>query len=305
LIFFQHRACFRAIGDVPVRKDDAMNVMTATMPQGDTATEIGGVSQMQAAQIHAVLGTPRSAAPVSGDLLPPLWHWAAFPPTAPMCDLGPDGHPVSAGILPPAGQTRRMWAGGALRFAAPLRIGEPLERRSRIRSVTRKDGKSGPMTVMTVDHAIYGAAGLAVEERQDIVYLPMPESYAPPRKLPMPERPVLRHVAPMSETLLFRFSAITFNAHRIHYDQAYATQVEHYPGLVVHGPLQALLLCDAARRHVGRAPAQFDYRGVHPMFHQEALDIVGTDGEDGELLLFTGQGGHQGMQASATWEGTV
>ncbi|WP_420588021.1 FAS1-like dehydratase domain-containing protein [Marivita sp.] len=115
---------------------------------------------------------------------------------------------------------RRMWAGGALKFYGPtLRIGDPLERRSSIRSVTEKEGSSGPMVFVTVDHAIYGPSGLAIEERQDIVYLEIPDTYAPPKKKPLPTAPV--EEIDTTETLLFRYSAVTFNAHRIHYDLAY------------------------------------------------------------------------------------
>lgn len=282
-----------------------MDQINAKAWEGRTKTETGGITPLMAAQIHATLGSPRHAPPATGDALPPLWHWCAFPPTAPMAELGRDGHPATGGFLPRLGLDRRMWAGGSLTFYAPLRVGEVLEQRSAIRSVVEKDGKAGRMVFVTVDHAIYGERGLAVEERQDIVYLAIPESYAPPGKLPVPDKPVLHSVAPMSETLLFRYSAITFNAHRIHYDLSYAQQVEHYPGLVVHGPLQATLLMQAACDHMGRRPVQFDFRGVHPMFHGEALDIMATEDEDGSLTLCTGQNGHQGMQATAIWEGTV
>jgi len=222
-----------------------------------------------------------------------------------MDELGADGHPALGQFLPPSDLRRRMWAGGSLNFYAPLRVGERLQRRSVLRSVKQKEGKTGPMMFVQVDHKVYGERGLAVEERQDIVYLQIPSSYAPPAKQPLPVAPVLHRVVPMSETLLFRYSAITFNAHRIHYDQAYAREIEHYPGLVVHGPLQATLLMQAACAHKGRCPVQFDFRGVHPVFHGDALDIMATEDEDGNLALCTGQAGHQGMQAHAMWEGTL
>ncbi len=273
--------------------------------EGRSQTDEGGISAGMAAQIHATLGAPRTPAPAAGQNLPPLWHWCAFPPTAPMDELGADGHPALGQFLPPSDLRRRMWAGGSLNFYAPLRVGERLQRRSVLRSVKEKQGKTGPMMFVQVDHQVYGERGLAVEERQDIVYLQIPNSYAPPAKQPLPVDPVLHRVVPMSETLLFRYSAITFNAHRIHYDQAYARDVEHYPGLVVHGPLQATLLMQAACAHKGRCPVQFDFRGVHPVFHGDALDIMACEDEDGNLALCTGQAGHQGMQAHAMWEGTL
>ena len=273
--------------------------------EGRSQTDEGGISAGMAAQIHATLGAPRTPAPGTGQNLPPLWHWCAFPPTAPMDELGADGHPALGQFLPPSDLRRRMWAGGSLNFYAPLRVGERLQRRSVLRSVKEKQGKTGPMMFVQVDHKVYGERGLAVEERQDIVYLQIPNSYAPPAKQPLPVDPVLHRVVPMSETLLFRYSAITFNAHRIHYDQAYARDVEHYPGLVVHGPLQATLLMQAACAHKGRCPVQFDFRGVHPVFHGDALDIMACEDEDGNLALCTGQAGHQGMQAHAMWEGTL
>ncbi|QBF30056.1 MaoC family dehydratase N-terminal domain-containing protein [Thalassococcus sp. S3] len=265
----------------------------------------GGVSEILAAQLHATLSDKGGKAPAQGDPLPPLWHWSAFPPTATMAELGSDGHPPVGGFLPPVKLPRRMWAGGSLRFRAPIKVGEHLTRQSSIRSVTKKEGAGGPMVFVSVDHLIFGRAGLAIEERQDIVYLNIPDEYKSPRKLPVPDHPVLHRVMPMTETLLFRYSAVTFNAHRIHYDLPYATMVEHYPGLVVHGPLQAQLLCQAACHYRGRVPDHFDFRGVHPMFHGQTLDIMAIEADAGSLQLFTGQEGHQGMQATALWQGTV
>ncbi|MGX9353004.1 FAS1-like dehydratase domain-containing protein [Shimia sp. W99] len=270
---------------------------------GRTETALGGVSPQRAAQMHATLGSRNTAAPRDGDLLPPLWHWAAFPPAIPMEELGEDGHPMLGDFLPPVNLKRRMWAGGMLRFRAPLRVGDKLQRSSLVRDIAEKVGAAGPMVFVTVDHQIFGPAGLAIEERQDIVYLQIPESYDPPKKRAMPEAPVLRQDHATPATLLFRYSALTFNAHRIHYDLDYAREVEHYPGLVVHGPLQATLLMQAACAHKGRVPDDFHFRGVHPMFAGNDLAIAAVE-EEGALTLCTGQGGHQGMQATAIWEDT-
>ena len=282
-----------------------MDQLNVTAWEGRTDVQSGSVTEGLAGQINATLNRAGTAAPRTGDLLPPLWHWSAFPPMAAMAELGADGHPPVGGFLPPVRLPRRMWAGGALRFQAPLRVGDHLERRSTIRAVREKMGKTGPMVFVSVDHRIYGRAGLAIAERQDIVYLDFPQQFTPPAKIAMPEKPAVHKVIPVSETLLFRYSAVTFNAHRIHYDLPYAETVEKYPGLVVHGPLQAQLLCQAAAAHRGRVPSSFDFRGVHPMFHQQDLDLMAVEGEAGDLQLFSGQGGHQGMQANATWEETV
>ncbi|WP_240705105.1 FAS1-like dehydratase domain-containing protein [Pacificoceanicola onchidii] len=279
---------------------DQINLIAWT---GRRAVEHGGLDARQAAMMHATLGRAGEAEPQHGDCLPALWHWAAFPPVAPMEELGLDGHPRPGGFLPPMPASRRMWAGGSLQFHAPLHVGETITRQSVIREVVEKDGAAGKMVFVTVDHRISGETGLAISEQQDIVYLPMPDRYQPPKTKALPEAPVLTDKVEASEVLLFRYSALTFNSHRIHYDQAYAQSVEHYPGLVVHGPLQATLLMAAAVAHKGRVPKDFHYRGVHPVF-AGSVDVMATE-EDGVLSLCTGQDGHQGMQATAIWEETL
>ncbi|MEM8577844.1 MAG: MaoC family dehydratase N-terminal domain-containing protein [Pseudomonadota bacterium] len=271
--------------------------------EGRTDVACGAISAEMAAMWHATLGDPRTDAPRAGDALPPLSHWCAFPPEAHMSELQADGHPAVGSFLPSVHLKRRMWAGGTLRFGRPLHVGEPLERRSRVRSIKAKDGRAGPMVFVTVDHAIYGAQGLAVTEQQDIVYLEIPDSFTPPKKMPMPDAPVAQRRVDPTETLLFRYSALTFNAHRIHYDLPYAQEVEHYPGLVVHGPLQATLLMQLAVSTYGSTPDQFHFRGVHPLFAGAPMDVVAVEDSAG-LLLFSGAEGHQGMQAGAIWEGT-
>ncbi|MEL7517247.1 MAG: MaoC family dehydratase N-terminal domain-containing protein [Pseudomonadota bacterium] len=277
-----------------------MDQINLTAWEGRTGCEVGGVSAQLAAQLHATLGSGDSV-PAFGDPIAASWHWCAFPPLSPMTELSRDGHPRLGGLLPPVRLDRRMWAGGALRIRSAIRVGERLERRSSVRSIVEKNGAAGPMVLVTVDHAIYGASGLAVEERQDIVYLEMPKTYVPPKKRPLPDS---CETVPVTEPLLFRYSALTFNAHRIHYDLPYARDVEHYPGLVVHGPLQASLLLRAAARHKGRAPDHFHFRSVHPLFCGTDLQITMVE-EEGGLSLFAGQDGHQGMQATAIWEETV
>jgi 3-methylfumaryl-CoA hydratase len=277
----------------------AMDKLNTEAWIGREAMDRGCLTEGHAAQVSATLG---EEVPLrEGDPMPLLWHWCAFPTTAPNDQLGRDGHARGSSIQPPVYLPRRMWAGGSLCFHRPLRVGEPIERRSRIRSMVEKAGKTGPMVLLTLDHLIFGRDGLAVEERQDIVYLEIPETFVPPARQPLPAPTVDSIETP--ETLLFRYSALTFNAHRIHYDLPYTQQVEKYPALVVHGPLQAMLLMRTARRRRPGSLVFFDFRGVHPMFAGTPCDIALREDDEG-MELWSGQDGHQCMQARAVWEAT-
>lgn len=238
----------------------------------------------------------------NGDPMPLLAHWSAFTPTVSTSDLSSDGHPKLGGFLPPIQLERRMWAGGSLTFHAPLHVGAELTRQSTIQSVVEKDGAAGPMAFVTVSHEFFEGATHAVSETQDIVYLSIPKRFSPPKPKPVPVNPDLQEAVNMPEALLFRYSAATFNAHRIHYDLPYAQEVEKYPGLVVHGPLQATLLMRAAIRHGRRTPHKFSFRGIHPMFHFDDLHLFGQNTDDGMTLCTGVVGGHQGMQAKLIWE---
>lgn len=270
---------------------------------GRTTRATGEITPQQADMIGATLRPHwQAGALAKGDVLPQLWHWAAFAPTAAMEDLGPDGHPKLGGFLPDLGLGRRMWAGGSLRFIAPLHVGEVLTRQSEVIALEHKQAGQTPMAVLTLRHRIDTARGTAIEEEQTIVYLPLPERYVPPKPVPAPDSADFDESVAIDPVRLFRYSAITFNGHRIHYDRPYATEVEHYPALVVHGPLQATLLIDAAARHAGRAPATFRYRGVHPMFDTHPLRLIGTMTEDDTMTLCTAAPqGHTGTQATAGW----
>lgn len=263
----------------------------------------GGVSAQHAKLIHATLGVPGSTAPQDGDMLPHLWHWYAFPPTAGMDTLAEDGHPRLGDFMPPVRLNRRMWAGGSLEFRAPLRVGEPLRKRTTIANISEKSGAAGDMVIIALDHEVHGTRGLAVMERQNIVYLQIPDSFAPPKVTPSPAQAELIEAVEITTPLLFRYSAITFNAHRIHYDLPYTQQVEHYPDLVVHGPLQAQLLMDMATRQRGVAPQLFSYRGVHPLFAGDATDLRAVKSSTSEWALsVNADGTRQTMQANAMWE---
>lgn len=273
----------------------------AWIDRSDTAD--GGVSPMMAQMVQAVLGEPGMSAPGEGEIMPHLWHWYAFPPTAGMDELGEDGHPRLGDFMPPIRLNRRMWAGGNIEFCAPLHVGEPLKRRTTIADVKEKMTAGGEMVVVSLDHEIHGSAGLAVLERQDIVYLQIPDAYTPPKIKPVPANPDISAEMNTTSPLMFRYSAITFNAHRIHYDLHYTQSVEHYPDLLVHGPLQAQMLMNLATKERGAAPKMFAYRGVHPLFAGDAAAMVAVKKTTSEwALCTTANGAHQTMQANAMWE---
>jgi 3-methylfumaryl-CoA hydratase len=223
-----------------------------------------------------------------GGVLPPLWHWMLFQDWVPGQGLGPDGHPRRGGFLPPVHDLpRRMWAGGRVTFHGPLRAGDSVTRASTILSVQEKSGGSGRLVFVTVRHEITGASGLAIAEEHDIVYRGAEGEAVKPAApaAPLPPGSFMREVVP-GPVLLFRYSALTGNGHRIHYDLDYVTHEEGYPGLVVHGPLQATWLADLVRRERGRTLRSFTFRGRRPAFHGNALTLAGWDA-DGALKLET------------------
>ncbi|NIP60084.1 MAG: acyl-CoA dehydrogenase, partial [Gemmatimonadetes bacterium] len=219
-----------------------------------------------------------------GDPLPEGWHWLYFKPLARRSELGPDGHPARGDFLPPVPLPRRMWAGGRIRFPGRLHIGEGGERRSRVLSVEEKEGRSGRLIFVTVGHEIGTAGTVVVEEEQDLVYA---EARSPDDGFggpPPPGEPAWSESYTAGPVTLFRFSALTFNAHRIHYDHPYATEIEGYPGPVVHGPLLALLLLDAGSRASEGRPIRFTYRAVSPLFSGETFELAGRGGDEGSAL---------------------
>jgi 3-methylfumaryl-CoA hydratase len=211
-----------------------------------------------------------------GSTLPLLWHWFYFTTKTPASRIGRDGHPVRGGFLPPIDLSRRMFAGARLRFLRPLRIGRAATREGRIRRISQKAGRTGVLAFVTVDYTIRQEGRVCIEEEQDIVYHEPRGRTSTPRPAPWPPLPAdawSRTIDP-DTTLLFRFSALTYNAHRIHYDRPYATDVEGYPGLVVQGPLTALLLIDLLRQRVARPVASFAFRGLAPLFDLAPFRIV-------------------------------
>ncbi len=208
------------------------------------------------------------------EVLPPLWHWMLFQDWVAGAGLGVDGHPRRGGFLPPVHDLpRRMWAGGRLRFHAPLRPGDAVRRTSVIKTVTEKQGGSGRLVFVTVSHRVEGPAGLAIEEEQDIVYRGAEGAAvkAAGAAAASPAGDLKASVMP-DPVLLFRYSALTGNGHRIHYDQDYVRNEEGYPGLIVHGPLQATWLAGLL---AGRRIERFAFRGRRPAFHDRALALEG------------------------------
>jgi len=220
-----------------------------------------------------------------GDPLPALWHWLFFHVVRRRAELGRDGHPAVGGFLPPVALPRRMWAGGRLTFGPPLTLGAQARKVSTVQAVRETAGRSGALTFVTVGHRVTDAAGGLVEEEQDIVYREQPppgDRAAPPPKFPEHEAEWREAVRP-DPVLLFRYSALTFNGHRIHYDADFCREEEGYEGLVVHGPLIATLLLDLPRRRLpGLAVRRFAFRAVSPLFCPHPFSVCGR--RDGETL---------------------
>ncbi|MBV8846031.1 MAG: MaoC family dehydratase N-terminal domain-containing protein [Bryobacterales bacterium] len=231
------------------------------------------VTRAPAAALAATLDR-EDPLPAAGEALPPPWHWLYFLPLHRQSELAEDGHAKRGGFLPPVPLPRRMWAGGRLEFFRPLRVGERIERTSRIADVSYKEGRSGPLVFVAVRHEIRDREGMVVAEQQDIVYRGHTSvSAAPPSA---PSGHAWERTIEPGDVLLFRYSALTFNAHRIHYDRRYATGVEGYPGLVVHGPLIATLLLDLLRRNAADAVIRkFSFRAVSPLFDTAPFFVCG------------------------------
>jgi 3-methylfumaryl-CoA hydratase len=232
----------------------------------------------------------------------PLGHWLNFLPDAQESDIGEDGHPRRGGFLPPVALPRRMWAGSRLTFPGPIKLGAEIQRRSTIQRVEPKIGRSGEMVFVTVRHEVFANGEICVSEEQDIVYreAPKPGAAASPPATPEPDpQPPQwsRRIKP-DPVLLFRYSALTYNGHRIHYDRDFCRNLEGYPGLVVHGPLIATLLLDHyLRRRVGTAIAGFSFRAQSPLYDTSPFDLNGSETADGAHLWATAADGRVAMTA--------
>lgn len=273
---------------------------------GRSETAVDRIAPGTAAMLAATLDL--EVAPADGDPLPPLWHWLGFLPRTRHAELGTDGHAHRGGFLPPVPLPRRMWAGSRCNFAQPLHVGERLERVSTIRNVVHKHGRSGALVFVTVEHAIHGEQGLAVVEEHDIVYREAAQPGAPAAMpKPAPHDPAWSRAVVPDPVLLFRYSALTFNGHRIHYDRRYTTKVEGYPGLVVHGPLQATLLLDLLRREQPDATvSRFAFRALRPVFDTAPFRVCGRPQTDGNVRLWIADHDHAlAMDATATLTSTI
>jgi 3-methylfumaryl-CoA hydratase len=272
--------------------------------EGRSETQHEVIAGAPARGLAAMLDLDAVPAGVDGGL-PPLWHWLYFLPRAAQSALNVDGHPRLGGFMPPVPLPRRMWAGGRLRWQGPVRLGDMLQRRTTIRSVTHKAGRSGDLVFVTLSHETAADSGTLLVEEQDIVYraAPAPGEPPPPPQAAPRDAAWTRTVTP-DPTLLFRFSALTFNAHRIHYDRPYATDVEGYEGLIVHGPLLALLLAELARRERPQSRVdRFEFRAVRPTTDLHPFRLCGEPTADGRGARLWAQD-HEGwltMQAEIGW----
>ncbi|MDN3920071.1 FAS1-like dehydratase domain-containing protein [Roseateles violae] len=255
--------------------------------------------------LNATLDHPTIAAE-SGLMLPPLWHWLYFLPAHRQSEIGADGHAKRGGFLPPVPLPRRMWAGSQFEFRSPIRLGDRIERKSTIADVTSKEGRTGQLVFVKVRHEVRcnGAADPALVEFHDIVYreAKQPGDVEPPPLKAEQGAAWQREIVP-DDVLLFRYSALTFNGHRIHYDRRYVTEVEGYPGLIVHGPLIATLLMDLLRRNAPDAEvASFRFKAVRPTFDLHPFKVNGALQADGKTVRLWAQD-HEGwltMDATAT-----
>ena len=273
--------------------------LAAWIGRRETAADV--VTPAKAAGMAALLDWSDSP-PGAGDPLPALWHWMFFAPCPRQSAIGPDGHPARGDFMPPVALPRRMFAGARMTFHDAIRVGDTITRESEIVSVEDKAGRTGRLVFVRVHHAVYGPRGLALDDEHAIVYREEATTAAPPPpQATLENLPWRREIRP-DPVFLFRYSALTFNAHRIHYDRDYATGVEGYPGLVVHGPLIATCLAELARAETGgRALATFSFRAVSPLFDTTGFTVAGGPLPDGAgcKLVAANAGGGIAMQAEA------
>ncbi|GAB2896816.1 MaoC family dehydratase N-terminal domain-containing protein [Paralcaligenes sp. KSB-10] len=270
--------------------------MTATDPASWIGRTETCADRIDIGHIEKIALSLDAVAPAPGGELPLLWHWGLFIKAYPYDQLGDDGHPRRGGFLPPAENRNRMWAGGRLEFLSPLRVGMDASRVSTIASVKEKEGRTGKLLFVTVKHEYFQDGLLRISEEQDVVYRePSPPRLAGSESAPAAEWS--ETIVP-SSTVLFRYSAVTYNGHRIHYDEPYATQVEGYPGLVVHGPMIATLMCRAfSRANPGKTVASLSYRGLRPLIAPRPFQVAGSFSGAGVARLWAEQDGTLAHQA--------
>jgi 3-methylfumaryl-CoA hydratase len=247
---------------------------------GETEKDVDYVTVPAVHRLSATLDR-EDPIPKPGEPLPIGWHQMFFPRVVRHSQIGSDGHPARGDFLPPVPLPRRMFAGRRITFQAPLLVGDEIRRESLIQSVTPKQGRTGQMVFVTVKTDIYSPRGLAITEEQDIVYREEPDPNAPPPPpQPAPGRAVWKQSVTPDSVMLFRYSALTFNSHRIHYDYPYVTQVEKYPNLVMNGGLTTLLVFELARSHASTPIRYIASRNVRPMFVDREISICGEPSAD-------------------------
>ncbi|MEY8876779.1 MAG: MaoC family dehydratase N-terminal domain-containing protein, partial [Leptothrix sp. (in: b-proteobacteria)] len=277
---------------------------------GPVHTDHDQATLRHARLMAATIARP-GAALQAGDALPPLWHWLYFLEGEPPAELGPDGHPARGGFLPPVPLPNRMWAGGRVEFEAAVPLGAEMEKRSQVLRIEHKQGRSGELIFVTVQHEVFVAGRRCLREEHDIVYkrpTPAAAPAAATTATPLPAPGAHQRVITPDATLLFRYSALTFNGHRIHYDQRYCREVEGYDDLVIHGPLNATLLAGLAAEVAGglsgRPLRRFDYRNLNPVTLGATLTLhAQPDAQAGQAQLWLhDQHGRVALQASASWQ---
>ncbi|NJP07983.1 MAG: acyl-CoA dehydrogenase [Chloroflexaceae bacterium] len=269
---------------------------------GKTETVEDTISLAHALAVAATFDLPGTAV-AREQPLPPLWQWFYFLPRAAQSQLDVDGHPQRGGFMPPIPYPRRMFAGSRLTIHQPLRIDKAARREGVIRNIVQKSGKSGPLAFVTVGYRFVQDGQLCIEEEQDIVYREAGDPVPAPVPVDLPSLPEgawSQTIVPDTR-LLFRFSAITFNSHRIHYDRPYAMQEEGYPGLVVHGPLTATLLLHLVRQHTARPVRAFRFQGKAPLFDLAPFRLVGIPTENEVTLEAQAPDGKTAMTALASF----
>jgi len=271
---------------------------------GRTKSDADVIGATPCAALAATLDRPAQR-PSPGTLLPALWHWLYFLPLSPEAEIGPDGHPRRGEFLPPLSLPRRMWAGSQIEFHKPLHVGDELTRISTIEDISEKSGHNGSLVFVKVRHEIRrrGETECALTERHDIVYrqAATPGEVAPAAAPAATDETWSKKWVP-DAVLLFRYSALTFNSHRIHYDRRYVTEVEGYAGLIVQGPLIATLLLGLLRDHLPDAQvSRFEFRALHPLFDMNHFFVCGKPLPDGKTFTLWCRN-HEGalsMEASA------
>lgn len=266
---------------------------------GKTQTRRDRITPVPMAALSATLDRD-DPYPQEGDPVPPLWHWLWFWPIERQSDLGPEGHAKRGSFLPPIALPRRMWAGGRVEFARPLRVGELLTRESRITDIAEKQGRTGPLVFVTLRHEVRDASNIVLTEDQTLVYRDYAAS--PAQGEAAPGDAVWTRRVRVDDVLLFRYSALTFNGHRIHYDRRYAVETEGYPGLVVHGPLVATLLVDLLTRNLPDIGlSAFEFRALRPLFDTAPFTLCARPESDDQTarLWVSDPDGFLAMSATA------